>query len=85
MIGVNEAAGSYDENDMNHKQTWHYQLMYNKKTETYAVHEYYYLDDGEHWTTRPIEVQGDSVKEVTQMLMDMLFDITQRGVKEYEK
>ena len=65
------------------KDSWHYQLMHNKKTGSYAIHEYYHLDEGDHWTHRPIKVEGDSVRDVTNMLMNMLFDITKHGVKEY--
>jgi hypothetical protein len=71
--------------------TWHYQLMYHKVDmksfvdgDYYAIHEYYPDKDGDSWTEAPVDVTGDSVEEVKEVLQMMLADIEKHGVKDYE-
>jgi len=66
---------------------WHYQLMRHKTEDGedyYAIHEYYPDQDGDGWTEAPVDVTGDSVEEVKEVLQAMLEDIEKHGVKDYE-
>lgn len=71
---------------------WHYQLMYHKYDNPilyeegyYAIHEYYEMDDGPGWTKNPVDVTGNSIKDVKKSLLLMLKDIDKHGVKTYNK
>ena len=71
--------------------TWHYQLMYHTYDGPvvgnggyYAIHEYYPGQDGDGWTEAPVDVTGDSIEEVKEVLQMMLADIEKHGVKDYE-
>ena len=72
--------------------TWHYQLMHHKYDEMgreddfYAIHEYYQLPDAvkNGWTEYPVTIQGDSPKEVKEILLMMLADLEKHGVKDYD-
>ena len=70
--------------------TWNYQLMKHTNNEDgseyYAVHEYFNMDSsmGNGWTFNPVIIDGESVEEVKKMLKDILKDIDQHGVKDYE-
>jgi hypothetical protein len=71
---------------------WHYQLMYHKVDmksfvdgDYYAIHEYYPMEDGDGWTEAPVDVVGDSVEEVKEVLQMMLEDIEKHGVKDYDQ
>jgi len=61
---------------------WHYQLMIHHDG-TFAVHEYYPLDNGDAYTENPITVTGESIVDVRKSLLMMLNDIDRHGVKEY--
>jgi len=66
---------------------WHYQLMRHtdESGDTYlAIHEYYPDKDGDGWTEAPVDVTGDTVNEVKEVLQMMLEDIEKHGVKDYE-
>ena len=66
---------------------WHYQLMRHKNVVTgedyYAIHEYYPDKDGDGWTEAPVDVTGDTIEEVKEVLQGMLEDIEKHGVKDY--
>lgn len=71
---------------------WHYQLMYHKYDNPildeegyYAIHEYYEMDEGPGWTENPVDITGNSIKDVKKSLMLMLQDIDKHGVKTYNK
>jgi hypothetical protein len=71
--------------------TWHYQLMYHKVDMKsfvdggyYAIHEYYPDRDGDGWTEVPVDVTGDTIEEVKEVLQNMLEDIEKHGVIDYE-
>ena len=66
---------------------WHFQLMRHTDDngeEYFAIHEYYPDQDGDSWTEAPVDVTGDSVEEVKEVLQAMLDDIEKHGVKDYE-
>jgi len=70
---------------------WHYQLMHHTQDEMgreddfYAIHEYYHLENNEKgWTEHPVVVQGDSPKEVKEILLMMLDSLEKHGVKDYD-
>ena len=57
-----------------------------KKPVYFAIHEVFYGDKGkpEGWTAEPIDIVGDSVKEVMQALQHMCSDTKQPVLKESE-
>jgi len=66
---------------------WHFQLMRHtdEDGDTYfAIHEYYPDKYGDGWTEAPVDVTGDSVEEVKEVLQMMLDDIEKHGVKDYD-
>ena len=66
---------------------WHYQLMrytYASGDTYLAIHEYYPMEDGDGWTETPVDVGGESVEEVKEVLHMMLEDIEKHGVVDYE-
>ena len=67
---------------------WHYQLMRHTDDngeEYFAIHEYYQLDGGGGgWTEAPVDVVGDTIEEVKEVLQMMLEDIEKHGVKDYD-
>ena len=68
--------------------TWNYRIIkHGRKIEPYfAVHEVFYDERGkiESWTENPVDIVGDSVKDVTKMLETILKDIKQPVLKESE-
>ena len=69
---------------------WHYQLMYHTVDMKsfvdggyYAIHEYYPDIDGDDWSEAPVDVTGDTIEEVKEVLQMMLADIEKHGVKDY--
>lgn len=68
--------------------TWDYRIIeHDGKDESYfAIHEVYYSDKGEieTWTADPINITGDSAKDVTKILQTMLKDIKRPVLKESE-
>jgi len=62
---------------------WHYQLMIHDDG-TFAIHEYFHMDDGDGWTENPVSVTGESIEDLKKSLMLMLGDIDKHGVKDYE-
>jgi hypothetical protein len=50
----------------------------------YAVHEYYPDRSGGLWTENPVDVTGETIEEVKEILQMMLADIEKHGVKDYE-
>ena len=66
---------------------WHFQLMRHTDDngeEYFAMHEYYPDKDGDSWTEAPVDVVGDTIEEVKEVLQMMLADIEKHGVKDYE-
>ena len=67
---------------------WHYQLMRHTDDngeEYFAIHEYYPDIDGDGWTEAPVDVTGDTIEEVKEVLQMMLADIEEHGVKDIEE
>lgn len=56
------------------------------KSACFAVHEVYYDEKGKitNWTADPINITGDSPKDVTKILQTMLKDIKRPVLKESE-
>lgn len=73
---------------------WHYQVMYHKESNTYAIHEYFQLPDDDKkpdhvfpydgWTKDPVSIVGEDVEDIKDMLRMMLDDIEKHGVKDYD-
>lgn len=66
---------------------WHYQVMRHTDSsgeEYYAIHEYYEMEDGDGWTENPVDVTGESIKDLRSSLARMYRDIDKHGVKDYD-
>ncbi len=63
---------------------WNYRIIHHDKkgTKYLAVHEVFYDEKGriESWTADPIDVSGETKKEVLETLRMMLKDVTNQGI-----
>lgn len=68
---------------MKDKATWHYRVIrhVDGAAEWFGIHEVYVSKDGNlSWTSDPIKLTGDSVKDLEIDLDKMLKDIRTRNV-----
>jgi len=68
---------------MNDKPTWHYRVIrhVDGQAEWYGIHEVYVSKDGKlSWTSDPVKLTGDSVKDLESDLERLLADIRTRNV-----
>ena len=68
--------------------TWNYRIIKHDTAESvyFAVHEVYYDKQGNitNWTQNPIDITGDSAKEIARTLQMILTDTKQPVLKESE-